>query len=1120
MECSSATEGIGIQAFVAKQKDLLQLELRSEQGEESEAAKTGQARSQQQRGQQSPEERPQTVLRGLQVESVTVGLYGRTVVHLESGSSASTGAPSSPADSGGISDGSNPGGAPFARTGSHLLPSHRLTVGDEVEILGRNTSGNSGDGSSGSRKRRNAGGVICALDDATMSIALFGPKRAKDTGTATTGADGSDDGGDDYGLGLGSPPFTVVPKSSAAVHRKMIDALDELNRAGADHDQAGAVIKAIFGTVNGDTMKPMKNTATGKNQPGACVQAKRRYNANLDSSQEEAIDFALGGRSLGLIHGPPGTGKTSTVVELIRRAVYDNGWKVLVTAPSNVAVDNVLEKLVAHNNGSKSSRRSRKGKSESSSGNAANAFGTAPPRKLRAVRLGHPARIKASIQPYSLESLVNCADGTEVVNDVRKELASFVKVLSDDKARYADRRVARREVKVLRSELRQREETVVDDLISSADVVLATNVGAASSALNKYIKKGRGGFDLVVIDEAAQALEASCWIPILRGQRLVLAGDHRQLPPTIKCNDARVQRELGRTMFERVMKMYGDYKLANDNQRVAKGQISRMLKTQYRMNAAIADWASKATYGNNLLNHESVRGHVLSDLPHVSLPADDKMDYAPLLFIDTAGCGMFESVNAAGSRYNEEEARIVAHHVQKLLIVGVDPKEIAVISPYNGQVELLRLMLLPAVPSLEIRSVDGFQGGEREAVILSLVRSSERGGAVSGIGFLRDERRLNVAVTRAKRHCCLIADSETVSRSPFIKGLLRWMEERGEHRSAAEFAPEEITDTVVSGSTSGGSAAPVETKKYGTKLNRPVPKEQVSNDAKMAATKKNGNRSISEEQRRKNLLDKINLFAETAVAGEKMIVGTNMPKFDELVACELAQQLGLDHRYEGPEGINRKLILQKDGAKAENRDAEKNSVDSDIAAAGVAKQASAFAALDMDDDGSDTDESQEGVEKKKSGPSSKNSLLAELARERMERENQRQQEQQPSVVLQPPPSKKAKAKKKKKKTKKGGSKGGGGGPSATDATQDDGIEDDLAFLDSQIEQVQSSHGRKVEGSGKAYKSIINGVLLAKPPDREAKKDVRAQNALREKLKKAGDGRKAKGTNKSTGKKKK
>ena len=190
----------------------------------------------------------------------------------------------------------------------------------------------------------------------------------------------------------------------------------------------------------------------------------------------------------------------------------------------------------------------------------------------------------------------------------------------------------------------------------------------------------------------------------------------------------------------------------------------------------------------------------------------------------------------------------------------------------------------------------------------------------------------------------------------------------------------------------------------------------------------------------------------------------------------------------------------------------------------AAKQTSAFAALNMDDDDSDSDKSHDGLEKKKNSvPSSKNSLLADLARERMEREKQKQIDQPlPAMTSAPkaPSSKSSKAKKKKKKKKGGGKGGGGGGASAAagesenaEATQDEDIDNDLAFLDAQIEQVQTSHGRKVEGSGKAYKSIINGVLLAKPEPRAPKKDIRAQNALKEKLKKAGDDRKAKGKGK-------
>lgn len=289
---AAATEGIDIQAFVAKQKALLQSELRSEQGEESDVASTGQRQNS-----SSSEERPQNVLRGLRVESVTVGLYGRTVVHLESGCAVSATSLLS-VDASGISDDSKQpsASAPTARTGAggSLLPSHRLTVGGEVEILSRNGS------SSGSNndRNRNAGGVICALDDATISIALFGQKRA----TTTNAADGFDDSGDDFGLGFGSPPFTVVPKSSAAVHRKMIDALDELSKAGIDHDQAGAIIRAVFGAVDGDT----RTTCTGQANPGSSISAKRRYNGDLDVSQEEAIDFSLAGGSVGLIHGPPG----------------------------------------------------------------------------------------------------------------------------------------------------------------------------------------------------------------------------------------------------------------------------------------------------------------------------------------------------------------------------------------------------------------------------------------------------------------------------------------------------------------------------------------------------------------------------------------------------------------------------------------------------------------------------------------------------------------------------------------------------------------------------------------------------------------------------------------------
>jgi ATP-dependent RNA/DNA helicase IGHMBP2 len=385
------------------------------------------------------------------------------------------------------------------------------------------------------------------------------------------------------------------------------------------------------------------------------------------------------------------------VAELIQQAVRYRQMKVLVVAASNVAVDTLLARLVVASDNSSSST-------------------IKPPKKqppLRLVRLGHPARLQPAILPYCLEALVQRADGTEIVDDVRNELQQYLKILAAPRGRGGDKRIAAREVKTLRKEIRTREEKVVTELIRHANVVLATCVGAA----NTKLLSDDVTFDLVVIDEAAQALEAACWIAILRGRKLVLAGDHLQLPPTIM--STAVQPQLGVTLFERVMALYGESNGAD-------GSISRMLKVQYRMNENIANWASVNMYGGALSTYDGIRHQTIGQLECVvaahktgkavdvdndDVDVDEEEAFPSMLLIDTAGCDLVEADNASGSRYNEGEADLVVTHVKKLLDLGVPQEEVAVISPYNGQVELLRLRLLAEYPKLQIRSVDGFQGG-------------------------------------------------------------------------------------------------------------------------------------------------------------------------------------------------------------------------------------------------------------------------------------------------------------------------------------------------------------------------------------------------------------------------
>jgi ATP-dependent RNA/DNA helicase IGHMBP2 len=1018
-----------IRNFVSEQRQLLELELQSEQ----EQGITG----------QQGDERASHILGNLEALDVSVGLYGRTVVELTVWIEQQQQQQQS--------------------NSSVLLPAHRFTVGDEVEIR------------SGSKQNQKdaPGGVISAVLDASISVALF-PKKSRGKPAAQTGNTEEDD---DDETGTGSPPLRLVPKSSVDVHRKMTIALDLLERHGVDHPIAGSVVDAMF-----------RADLTRDPSIINSLPPLQAFNSNLDSSQLAAISFALqDDRPVALIHGPPGTGKTTTTAELIQQAV-SRGMKVLVTAPSNVAVDNILERLVVSSSQPKGRSRSSKRKGTSS---------------LRVVRLGHPARIKASILPYSLEALVQNSDGTEIVQQVRKELQSFLKILSNPNSRSNDKRAAYREVKSLRKEVRTREEKVVKELVSTAQVVLATCVGAA----NRILDRVEGGFDLVIIDEAAQALEASCWIPILRGKKAVLAGDHKQLSPTIKSRNRNAQSGLSKTMFFRLMELYGD------NDRKQTPRISRMLKIQYRMHKDIANWASQAMYGGELLTHESVRDQTLSQLPGVlkSDSNDDDVSETTLLLIDTAGCDMHETVNVAGSRFNQGEAQIVALHVTRLVTMGVQQNQIAIITPYNGQVELLRSLLLPDFPKLEIRSVDGFQGGEREAVVLSLVRSSERGGK-DGIGFLKDDRRQNVAVTRAKRHLAVVCDTDTVSQSPFIKNLISWMEQNGEQRSAVEFlALQELENDLRDAEAEllkmvEDSLAPrVKETSY------PKPPSNTKDSSQMIETPQaRDDSSTLDESRRRALMDKISDFAENGSRGEEISLSSELNSYDRRLVHEFCEQINVGHRSEG-EGLDRRVVLTVQKVPLPPDAAPALKVD-DIDP--TVTKASAFTALlELDDDSDSNDEGgpQESSPRTEAAARSNdsipaaNQMLADLARERAEREKLKQGE----ANSKPAPTNKPK---KKEQQKLGGAKLKQPPPAKVDEKLDD--LDDMAFLDTQIQRSQNSHGRKVSGSGKGYRTIVNGMLNSKAAPREAPKNTTASSALQSKLKKAQDDRKSKSKKKS------
>ncbi|KAK0042710.1 DNA-binding protein SMUBP-2 [Biomphalaria pfeifferi] len=565
-------------------------------------------------------------------------------------------------------------------------------------------------------------------------------------------------------------------------------------------------------------------------------------NENLDESQKEAVKFALTQKEVAIIHGPPGTGKTTTVVELIIQAVKQ-GLKVLATAPSNIAVDNLVERL--------------------------------PLYKQRIVRVGHPARLLAHLQKYSLDAIISGSDHTDVVEDVKSDIHKVLNKLKKTKNK-GEKRALRDEMKLLKKEATQREEAATKDILSRADVVLVTLTSASRDGPLKYLKEDH--FDLVVIDECSQALEAACWIGLLRARRCVLAGDHKQLPPTILSKES-AAAGLELTLMERLLKTLSEEKGKD---------VVRMLTTQYRMHQDIMEWASQQLYQGRLVAHPSVASHLLSDLVGVS---DDEETTSPLLIIDTAGCDLYElDLPEEVSKGNEGEADIVASHVDDLVKRGVKPADIAVIAPYNLQVDLIRLRLSSKYPSLEVKSVDGFQGREKEAVIISMVRSNPTGE----VGFLAEKRRINVAVTRARRHLTVVCDTETVCHDNFIKSLVDYMTEKGDVQSAHQYIQDGRAHQTFS--------------KSATDTHKVVSR----NEEKQVAHKKHVSSQHSLQSKEEKLIVyRKQLEAFKADSTQSVLdFPVTLTSHDRMVIHEVAEQLSLYHASIGEEK-NRHIRVSK-----------------------------------------------------------------------------------------------------------------------------------------------------------------------------------------------------------------
>lgn len=458
---------------------------------------------------------------------------------------------------------------------------------------------------------------------------------------------------------------------------------------------------------------------------------------SLNSSQRKAITKIEQSQDVAIIHGPPGTGKTTTLVQAIKLTV-EKEKQVLVCAPSNAAVDLLTDKL------------SEQG--------------------LRVLRIGHPARVTEQTLSKTLDARIAMHEHYRELRMLRKKMEQLREMAFKYKRNFgfeerAQRKLLIQEAKAMKADADVLEFYIINDLLQNSDVITCTLVGASHPTL-----RGKR-YKTVFIDEAAQALEPACWIPILRAERVVFAGDHCQLPPTIKSIEA-ARSGLAETLFEKCAKH--------------QPQTVSLLQIQYRMHEDIMRFPSRYFYHDELLANETVEKHSL----YFQNEEGKSVPLAPINFIDTAGCGYSEKQDAETlSRYNEEEAGLLIKQLEAL-IHTIGPEEwsysIGVITPYSAQVERLTKLAeasnaISAISQwITINTVDAFQGQERDIIAISFVRSNEK----SEVGFLSDIRRTNVAMTRARKKLLMVGDSATLGTNPFYLELIDYVQQKGYYESA------------------------------------------------------------------------------------------------------------------------------------------------------------------------------------------------------------------------------------------------------------------------------------------------------------------------------------------------